>query len=76
MNKERNLLPWVLGGLSLATVAAAMTVVVAGKPLTPSVSPASAEAAQVTAAPALLLMTLLLTPVLHLVARRVTVPAE
>jgi uncharacterized protein (DUF2062 family) len=29
-----------------------------------------------TAAPALLLMTLLLTPVLHLVARRATVPAE
>ena len=52
MKKERDLLPWILGGLSLATVAAAMTVVVVGNPLTPRGTSPSADTAQVTAEPA------------------------
>jgi hypothetical protein len=52
MKKQRDLLPWILGALSLATVAAAMTVVVAGKPLTPKGTSLSGDAAQVSAGPA------------------------
>jgi hypothetical protein len=50
MNNQRDLLPWILGGLSVATVAAVITVASAGK-TAPSLRPAGAATAQVTSAP-------------------------
>jgi hypothetical protein len=50
MNNRRDLLPWILGGLSVATVAAVITVASAGK-TAPSLRPAGAATAQVTSAP-------------------------
>jgi hypothetical protein len=50
MNNQRDLLPWILGGLSVATVAAVITVAFAGKSA-PSLRPAGAGTAQVTSAP-------------------------
>jgi hypothetical protein len=47
MNNRRNLLPWILGGLSVATVAAVITVAFAGK-TAPGRGPAGAATAQVT----------------------------
>ena len=48
MKKERDLLPWVLGGLSLAVAAVMTAVASAGKPLTPlSEPPMQLNAAQV-----------------------------
>lgn len=41
MNKERSLLPWILGGLSIATVAAAITVTSVRRPITASTTPPS-----------------------------------
>jgi hypothetical protein len=51
MNNQRNLLPWILGGLSVATVAVVITVASAGKTVAPSLRPAGAATAQVTSAP-------------------------
>jgi hypothetical protein len=50
MNNQRDLLPWILGGLSVATVAVVITVAYAGKTV-PSLRPAGAATAQVTSAP-------------------------
>jgi hypothetical protein len=50
MTNRRNLLPWILGGLSVATVAAVITVAFAGK-TAPGGRPAGAATAQVTSAP-------------------------
>jgi hypothetical protein len=50
MNNQRDLLPWILGGLSVATVAVVITVASAGK-TAPSQRPAGAATAQVTPAP-------------------------
>jgi hypothetical protein len=50
MNNQRSLLPWILGGLSVATVAVVITVASAGK-TAPSLRPAGAPTAQVTSAP-------------------------
>jgi hypothetical protein len=47
MNNQRSLLPWILGGLSVATVAIVITVASAGK-AAPSLRPASAATALVT----------------------------
>jgi hypothetical protein len=41
MDKDRDLLPWILGGLSMATVALAMTVASTNKTATPSFLPSS-----------------------------------
>jgi len=49
MNKERGLLPWILGGLTIAGVAAAITMVSSGRPVTPSLPQASAVTAQISA---------------------------
>jgi hypothetical protein len=51
MNNQRDLLPWILGGLSVATVAVVITVASAGKTVAPSQRPAGAATAQVTSAP-------------------------
>jgi hypothetical protein len=50
MNNQRNLLSWILGGLSVAAVAVVITVASTGKPVAPG-SPAGAAAAHVTSAP-------------------------
>jgi hypothetical protein len=50
MKNQASLLPWILGGLSVATVAVAITLASAGK-TAPSVRPADAATAQVTSAP-------------------------
>jgi hypothetical protein len=49
MNKERGLLPWIVGGLTLAGVAAAIAMVSSGKPVAPSLPQASAVTAQISA---------------------------
>jgi len=51
MNNRRNLLPWILGGLALATVAVVIAVASAAKTVAPSLRPAAAVTAQVTSAP-------------------------
>jgi hypothetical protein len=51
MNNQRSLLPWILGGLSVATVAVVITVASAGKSVAPNQRPAGAATAQVTSAP-------------------------
>lgn len=50
MNTQRDLLPWILGGLAVATAAVVITVTSAGK-TAPSLRPAGAATAQVTSAP-------------------------
>jgi hypothetical protein len=50
MTNQRDLLPWILGGLSVATVAAVITVAFAGK-TAPSRGPAVAATVQATSAP-------------------------
>jgi hypothetical protein len=50
MKNQADLLPWILGGLSVATVAVVITVASAGK-TAPSQRPAGAATAQVTSAP-------------------------
>jgi hypothetical protein len=50
MNNRRNLLPWILGGLSVAAVAVVITVAFAGKTV-PGMRPAGAATAQETSAP-------------------------
>jgi hypothetical protein len=50
MNNQRDLLPWILGGLSVAAVAAVITVASAGKTVS-SLRPAGAATAQATSAP-------------------------
>jgi hypothetical protein len=50
MNSKRDLLPWILGGLSVATIAAVITVAFAGKSA-PSLRRAGAGTAQVASAP-------------------------
>jgi hypothetical protein len=47
MNNRRNLLPWILGGLSVAAVAVVITVAFAGK-TAPGMRPAGAATAQET----------------------------
>jgi hypothetical protein len=49
MNNQRDLLPWILGGLSVATVAAVITVASAGK-TAPSLRPTGTATAQATSA--------------------------
>jgi hypothetical protein len=51
MNNQRALLPWILGGLSVATVAVVITVAFASKTVAPGLLPAGAATAQVTSAP-------------------------
>jgi hypothetical protein len=51
MNKQRDLLPWILGALSVATVAVVVAVASSGKTITPASHPASAAVAQPTATP-------------------------
>jgi hypothetical protein len=53
MHKESDLLPWILGGLSIATVTAAIMFASGSKALAPSLRPAGAVAPQMTSAPAL-----------------------
>lgn len=43
MNKERGLLPWILGGLTVASVAAAITMVSSGRPVTTSLPQVTAQ---------------------------------
>jgi hypothetical protein len=50
MNSQRDLLPWILGGLSVAAVAAVITVASAGKTAS-SLRPAGAATAQAASAP-------------------------
>jgi hypothetical protein len=50
MNNQRDLLPWILGGLAVATAAVVITVASAGK-TAPSLRPGGAATAQVTPAP-------------------------
>jgi hypothetical protein len=50
MKNQTDLLPWILGGLSVATVAVVITVASAGK-TAPSLRPVGAATAQVTSAP-------------------------
>jgi hypothetical protein len=49
MNKERGLLPWILGGLTMAGVAVAVAMVSSGRPVTPSLPQASAVTAPISA---------------------------
>lgn len=49
MNKERGLIPWIVGGLAAAGVAAAITMVSSGRPASPSLPQAGAVTAQVSA---------------------------
>ena len=51
MNNQRNLLPWILGGLSVVAVAVVITVASAGKTVAPSLRPAGVATAPVTSAP-------------------------
>jgi hypothetical protein len=51
MNKQRELLPWILGALSVATVAVVVAVASSGKTMTPGLRPAGATVAQLTPAP-------------------------
>jgi hypothetical protein len=51
MNNQHGLLPWILGGLSVATVAVVITVASAGKTVAPGLSPVGSTTAQVTSAP-------------------------
>lgn len=51
MNKQRDLLPWILGALSVATVAVVVAVASSGKSITPASHPAAAAVAQPTSAP-------------------------
>jgi hypothetical protein len=51
MNKQRDLLPWVLGALSVATVAVVVAVASSGKTIAPSVHPTGAAIAPLTATP-------------------------
>jgi hypothetical protein len=50
MKNQTGLLPWILGGLSVAAVAVVITVASAGKTVTPSL-PAAATGAQAASAP-------------------------
>jgi len=51
MNNQHDLLPWILGGLSVAAVAVVITVASAGKTVAPNLSPGGSTTAQVTSAP-------------------------
>lgn len=51
MKKQTDLLPWILGGLSVATVAVVITVASAGKTVAPRLPPVGAATAQLTSAP-------------------------
>jgi hypothetical protein len=51
MNKQRDLLPWILGALSVATVAVVVAVASSGKTIAPSLHPAGAASAPLTATP-------------------------
>jgi hypothetical protein len=51
MKNQTDLLPWILGGLAVATVAVVITVASAGKTVAPSLPPGGAATAQVTSAP-------------------------
>jgi hypothetical protein len=51
MKNPTGLLPWILGGLSVAAVAVVITVASAGKTAAPSLSPVGAATAQTTSAP-------------------------
>jgi hypothetical protein len=51
MNKERNLLPWILGGLSAATIAVAFAAVSTHRNATTLAPPTTAVAAQTAARP-------------------------
>jgi hypothetical protein len=48
MNKQSDLLRWILGGLSISAVAVAITLVSVGKPLVPSSPPTAAGALQIS----------------------------
>jgi hypothetical protein len=51
MNKQRDLLPWILGALSVATVAVVVAVASSGRTSTPGSHPAGAAVAQPTSTP-------------------------
>jgi hypothetical protein len=51
MNKQRDLLPWILGALSVATVVVVVAVASSGKTMTPGLHPAGAAVAQLTSTP-------------------------
>jgi hypothetical protein len=51
MKNQTDLLPWILGGLSVATVAVVIAVASTGKTPAPSLSPAAATTAQLSSAP-------------------------
>jgi hypothetical protein len=51
MNKQRDLLPWILGALSVATVAVVVAVASSGKTITPGPHLAGVAVAQPTATP-------------------------
>jgi hypothetical protein len=51
MNKERNLLPWIVGGLTAATAAVAFTVISTNKTATPSAQPTPVVASQPPSSP-------------------------
>jgi hypothetical protein len=51
MNNQHDLLPWILGGLSVATVAVVITFASAGKTVAPGLSPVGSPSAQVTSVP-------------------------
>jgi hypothetical protein len=53
MNKQRGLLPWILGALAVATVAVVVAVASSGKTITPASHPADAAVAQPTSTPEL-----------------------
>jgi hypothetical protein len=57
MNKQRELLPWIVGALSVATVAVVVAVASSGKTITPGLHPAGAAVAQLTSTPDLPSMT-------------------
>jgi hypothetical protein len=51
MNKQRDLLPWILGALSVATVAVVVAVASSGKTIAPGLHPAVAAVAPLTSTP-------------------------
>jgi hypothetical protein len=67
MNKQRDLLPWILGALSVATVAVVVAVASSGKTIAPR-HPAGAAIAPLTATPDLPSMPAPVAPVASLAA--------
>jgi hypothetical protein len=51
MNKQRALWPWILGALSVATIAVVVAVASSGKTITPGLHPAGGAVAQLTSTP-------------------------